>query len=193
MQKKEKNEDFFPKVWLLVPREWLKESTFNLECGLSWVKGTSTVNLVPFGSGITELRMHKIHEFFANVNLLKNSLAVKKVLPLSKWPVWKNCEIKGAAKKWLWWYRLMAKILIATIQVNLHCLIPALLGISTKFTWIVVTKNFAINLYHYSHFLATLWFYNFFHTGHFEQYHTFFYSLAVFEWISLLFAGFSWF
>ena len=29
----------------------------------------------------------------------------------------KSCEIKGAAKKWLWWYRLMAKILITAIQV----------------------------------------------------------------------------
>jgi len=51
--------------------------------------------------------------------------------------------------------RLMAKIFITTIQVNLCCLIPASLGISTKFTWIIVIKNFAINLYHHSHFLAT--------------------------------------
>ena len=54
----------------------------------------------------------------------------------------KSCEIKGAAKKWLWWYRLKAKILITTIQVNLCCLIPASLEISTKFTWIVVIKFF---------------------------------------------------
>ena len=84
--------------------------------------------------------------------LHKNSLAVKKVQPCSKWPVWKSCEIKGAAKKWLWWYRLMAKILIATIQVNLCCLIPA--SLDTKFTWIVAIIIFAINLYHHSQFLA---------------------------------------
>ena len=58
----------------------------------------------------------------------------------------KDVKSKGAAKKWLWWYRLMAKSLI-TILVNLCCLIPASLEISTKFTWIVVIKLFAINLH----------------------------------------------
>jgi len=43
---------------------------------------------------------------------------------------------KGAAKKWLWWYRLMAKNLITTIQVDLCCFIPAILGITIKFIWI---------------------------------------------------------
>ena len=67
----------------------------------------------------------------------------------------KFVKSKGAAKIWLWWYRLMAKILITTIQVNLLCcFIIASQGISTKFTWIVVIKIFAINLYHHSHFLA---------------------------------------
>jgi len=66
----------------------------------------------------------------------------------------KAMKSKGAAKKWLWWYRLVTKILITTIQVNLCCLILAPLGISTKFTWIVVIKIFAINLYHHRHFLA---------------------------------------
>ena len=75
----------------------------------------------------------------------------KKVQPCLKMAsVKKSCEIKGATKKWLWWYRLMAKNLITTIQVNLYCLIP---GISTKFTWIVI-KIFAIKLYHHSHFMA---------------------------------------
>jgi len=73
---------------------------------------------------------------------------------VQKWPVWKKLWNKGAAKKWLWWYRLMVKISIATIQVNLCCLIPASLGISSKFIWIVVIKIFAINLYYHSHFLA---------------------------------------
>ena len=39
----------------------------------------------------------------------------------------KVVKSKGAAKKWLWWYRLMAKILITTIQVN-FVLIPMKLG-----------------------------------------------------------------
>ena len=66
----------------------------------------------------------------------------------------KAVKSKGAAKTWVWWYRLMAKILITTIQVNLYCLIPASLGISTQFSWIVSITIFAINLYHHSHFLA---------------------------------------
>ena len=99
----------------------------------------------------------------------------------------KSCEIKGAAKKWLWWYRLMARILITTIQDNL-CPYPK--GISTKFTWIVAIKIFAINLYYHSHFLATPFISQLFHTGHFEQGHTFFYSQAVFEWISHLFVNY---
>jgi len=36
----------------------------------SQVKGTSTVNLVPFGSGITELWMHKNCDFVVPVNVL---------------------------------------------------------------------------------------------------------------------------
>ena len=72
--------------------------------------------------------------------------AVKKGVALFKMA---SVKSKGAAKKWLRWYRL-----IKTIQVNLCCLIPASLRISTKFTWIVFIKIFAINLYHRSHFLA---------------------------------------
>ena len=82
---------------------------------------------------------------------LKNSLAVKKGAALFKNGQYeKSWEIKEVAKKWLWWYRLMAKFLIATIQVN-FVLIPSE---GLKLTWIVVIKIFPINLYHHSHFLA---------------------------------------
>jgi len=48
-----------------------------------------------------------------------NSLAVKKGAALFKMTsVKKNREIKGVAKKWLCWYRLMEKNLITTIWVN---------------------------------------------------------------------------
>ena len=44
------------------------------------------------------------------INLLKNSLAVKKGAALFKMAsVKKVVKSKGAAKKWLWWYRLMGK------------------------------------------------------------------------------------
>ena len=42
---------------------------------------------------------------------MKNSLAVKKGVALFKMTsVKKVVKSKGAAKKWLWWYKLMAKI-----------------------------------------------------------------------------------
>jgi len=47
---------------------------------------------------------------------------------------------------------VIEKVLIATIQVNFCCLIPASLEISTKFSLIVVIKIFAIDIYHLSHF-----------------------------------------
>ena len=73
----------------------------------------------------------------------KNSLAIKKGAALFKMAsVKKSCKIKGKAKNWLWWYRLIAKNLIKAIQVNLCGLIPASLGISTRFTWIGVIKFF---------------------------------------------------
>ena len=49
--------------------------------------------------------------------------------------------------KYRWWPRKgsdgmsLTKILITTIQLNLCCFIPASLG-CTKFTWIVIIKNF---------------------------------------------------
>ena len=68
--KKRKNWEIVLKVLLLVSREWLKESSLNLEGGLTWVESTSTVNLVPFGLGITELQMHENCEFVVPVNIL---------------------------------------------------------------------------------------------------------------------------
>jgi len=53
-------------------------------------------------------------------------------------------------------------ILLTTTQINLCCLISALLGASTKFTWIVVIKIFAVNLYHHSYFLAAQFDFTFF-------------------------------
>jgi len=45
--------------------------------------------------------------------LLKNRPTVKKVAALLKMAsVKKVVKLKGTAKKYLWWYRLMAKILI---------------------------------------------------------------------------------
>ena len=41
----------------------------------------------------------------------------------------------------------MVKNLITTIQMNLCCLIPASLEISTYFTWIFFIKIFAIKLH----------------------------------------------
>ena len=80
----------------------------------------------------------------------KSSLPVKKGTACSKWPVWiKFWNERGQSRNGCdgmdWWQ----KFLITTIQDNLCCLIPASLGISTKFTWIVVIKIFAINLYHH--------------------------------------------
>ena len=92
----------------------------------------------------------------------------------------KSCEIKGVAEKWLWWYWLMAKILITTIQVNLCCLILTSPRIGTKFA-----KIYAVNLYNHSHFLAPFWFHNFFHTGHFEQSRTFFLQPGCF-WVDII-------
>ena len=40
----------------------------------------------------------------------------------------------------MWSYRLTAKFLIATIQVNLCCIILASLGISKEFTWSFIVK-----------------------------------------------------
>ena len=52
----------------------------------------------------------------------------------------KVVKSKGAAKKWLWWYRLMAKFLIITIEVN-FLLIPSKAGMRQhKLTRIVVIK-----------------------------------------------------
>ena len=48
-------------------------------------------------------------------NLLKNSLAVKKVWPCLKWPVLKSCEIEGSDQEMAVMVQVDGKILIATI------------------------------------------------------------------------------
>ena len=63
----------------------------------------------------------------------------------------------------------MAQILIAIIQVNLCCLLPASLGLGTKLTWIIAIKICAINLPSQPLLGRQLGFHNFFYTGHFEQ------------------------
>jgi len=78
--------------------------------------------------------------------LIQNSPAVKKNGAAPKRSLWR--------KMWnpRWWPRncydgmLMTKFLITTIQVNLCCLLHVSLGFGTKFTWIVVIKNFVISL-----------------------------------------------
>jgi len=72
----------------------------------------------------------------------------KKGVVLFKSPVGKSCEIKwGSHCDGM--QTLMAKILITTIQVN-FMLISSEAGMRKhKLTWIVVTKIFAINLYHH--------------------------------------------
>ena len=70
VQKKEKQRNFFKSpVWLLVSWEWLEKSSLNFECGLLWAEGISTVNLVPFRCGITELWMHENHDFIYMVTI----------------------------------------------------------------------------------------------------------------------------
>jgi len=82
--------------------------------------------------------------------------------------------------------RLMTKILITTIQVNL---VPNPSETRQKFTWIVVIKNFVIIkilslAYHHSHFLAaTLDFTSFFHNALFGAAH-FFFTAGLF-WVRL--------
>ena len=90
-----------------------------------------------------------------NMYLFKNNLAVKKVWPCSKWPVWKSCESQEMTVM----VYVDGKILITTIQVNLCCLI---LGISTKFTWIVVTKILPSTYTITAISWPPLWFHNFF-------------------------------
>ena len=96
----------------------------------------------------------------------------KKIVTLFKIAsVKKAGKSKGAAKKWLWWYRLMAKISITTIQVN-FVLIPGEARMRQhKLTWIVDIKIWpSTYVYHHSHFLAAPhWFHNFFHAGHLNR------------------------
>ena len=51
--------------------------------------------------------------------------------------------------------RLMIKILMTTIKVNLCCLLHISLGLGTKFTWIVIIKKKLPLANYHNHFLAT--------------------------------------
>ena len=80
-------------------------------------------------------------------NLNQNSQAVIKECGSQKGQGEKRCKSKVVAKKLNGCDgRLMANILIMTIQVNLHCLLHVSLGFGTKFTRIVVIKIIAINI-----------------------------------------------
>ena len=85
----------------------------------------------------------------------------------------KAVQSKGAAKKWLRWYRLMAILFITTIQVNLCCFITASLEISTKFTWIIVIKTLPSTYTIKAISCPPPLILQFFHTGHFYQGYTF--------------------
>ena len=75
----------------------------------------------------------------------------------------------------------MVKILITTIQVNF---VPRPSG--TKFTELLLLKFLPLT-YHHSHFLAATLDFTSFFTIAFLRAAPFFYSLAVFDYISLLF------
>ena len=104
-----KNEELFSKVWLLVSWEWLRKSS-HLEFGLAWVEGTSTVNLVPFGTGITELWMHKNHYFVVSVNILTpfacapfswgctTHYCVSWLIAINKWLEYRQLKLKGSGR-----------------------------------------------------------------------------------------------
>jgi len=59
----------------------------------------------------------------------------------------------------------IANILILAIQVNLCVLLQISVRLSIKFNWIVVIKNFAIELLSWPFLGCYLWFYFFFHPG----------------------------
>jgi len=64
------------------------------------------------------------------INLIKNILAVKKDVVLCKNELGEiRCEIQTGGQE----MAVDGKILITTIQVNLCCLVPASLGVGTKF------------------------------------------------------------
>ena len=77
-----------------------------------------------------------------------------------------NVEMQGGGQEMAVMVGRWRKNLLTTIQVNLCCLIPASLGIDTKFTWIVVIKISFSDLPSQPFLAATLYF-NFFHTSRF--------------------------
>jgi len=105
-----------------------------------------------------------INRLFCFLFFLSNSPAVKKVCSLQEGHCEKNVKSKVAAKNDCD-RRLIAKILISTIQANLCCLLHVSLGFGTKFTWIVVIKIFSINLPPQPFLGRHLGFHIFFHNG----------------------------
>jgi len=70
----------------------------------------------------------------------------------------------------------MAKKLLKTIRVNLHCLISASLAISTKFSALAQNSPELLLKFLPSTYTITAISKPPFHTGHFKQSRTFFYS-----------------
>ena len=102
-------------------------------------------------------------DYEINLYLHKNSQDVKKVRPMQKMKAWKKLWNPKWRPRSGCDSRIMAKFLITAIQANLCCLLQTSLGIGTKFTWIIVIKNFAIILPSQPLLDHHLGFYNFFH------------------------------
>jgi len=81
-------------------------------------------------------------------------------------PKWQPCD-----------GRIMVKILMVTIQMNLCCLLHVSLGFGTNSPELLL--NFLPLAYHHSHFLATTWISRLFPHPHSWDLHTF-YSWTVF-------------
>jgi len=85
------------------------------------------------------LAIYSICNYKKKWNLFQNSPAVKKCAAPKKAIVKKDVKFKVSAKKWLDG-RLIAKILITTIQVNFEPNPSEMWRRQHKFTWIVVIK-----------------------------------------------------
>ena len=103
------------------------------------------------------------------INLLKNSLTLKRCSPIQNPHCEKVLKLKEAAKKWLWWYRLMP-ILIKTIQVH-----PSFNRNQYEIHLNSCYLNFCHQPMPSQPFLGCpLWFHNFYTLVIFEQYWIFF-------------------
>ena len=119
----------------------------------------------------------EFHWFDVKNNILKNSLAVKKVQPCSTWPVGKELwNRRGQPRNGCdgigWWQ----KNLITTIRVNLCC------QESAQNSPELLLLNFCHQLIPSQPFLGSPFdFAAFFLTGHFEQGRIFFCFLSVYH------------